>query len=157
MTRKVSCIVFDSLSIPTTMYRRGAAEGFPTRSFPKRRKPGRISCAVSFSFNCSLSGILFFHQRKNQSNVQAVDERQELETLHREEKTSSRTLASQKDKLNQWETKKAKLLEDATSSGERKEQVDIPLYLGILLPLETDVIPSVRRESERTSSKSSSG
>ncbi|KIO31393.1 hypothetical protein M407DRAFT_14099 [Tulasnella calospora MUT 4182] len=55
---------------------------------------------------------------KNQANVQAVDERQQVEALKREERTLSRALATQKDKLAQLTQKKDKLAEDSVTQSE---------------------------------------
>ncbi|KAG9032708.1 Structural maintenance of chromosomes protein 1, partial [Tulasnella sp. UAMH 9824] len=55
---------------------------------------------------------------KKQANVQAVEERQQVETLKREERTLSRALATQKDKLDQLTQKKDKLAEDSVTQSE---------------------------------------
>ncbi|KAG8907644.1 Structural maintenance of chromosomes protein 1 [Tulasnella sp. 403] len=56
---------------------------------------------------------------KAKANVQAVAERQQLESLRRDEKTTSRTLASQRDKLDQLKDKKDKLHEDSVTQSEK--------------------------------------
>lgn len=60
--------------------------------------------------------------RKAQATVTAVDERQQIESLTRDEKAQARTLASQKDKIEQLETQKNKLTEDRDSVGKSKEE-----------------------------------
>ena len=55
-----------------------------------------------------------------------MTERQSLETLGREEKTTSRTLGQLKAQIEEMETKKNKLAEDANSQGERKTEVKRP-------------------------------
>ncbi|KAG8989876.1 Structural maintenance of chromosomes protein 1, partial [Tulasnella sp. 427] len=55
---------------------------------------------------------------KSQANVQAVEERQQVETLKREERTLSRALATQQDKLDQLVQKKDKLSEDGIAQTE---------------------------------------
>ncbi|KAG8906175.1 Structural maintenance of chromosomes protein 1, partial [Tulasnella sp. 408] len=55
---------------------------------------------------------------KNQANVQAVEERQQVEALKREERTLSRALATQRDKLDQLTQKKDKLAEDSVTQSE---------------------------------------
>lgn len=55
--------------------------------------------------------------------MEAVDERQEMETLRRDEKTTFRTLKSQKDKFDQLKEKKSKLTEDAAAQTEKREEV----------------------------------
>lgn len=61
--------------------------------------------------------------RKGQANVEAVDERQQLESLAREEKTLARTLASVQARYDEASAKKAKLQEDSTTNGEKKTEV----------------------------------
>lgn len=61
--------------------------------------------------------------RKAQASVLAVSERQSLETLGREEKTASRTLGQLKTQMEEMESKKIKLTEDANTQGEKKTEV----------------------------------
>ena len=53
----------------------------------------------------------------------AVAERQSLETLSRDEKTAARTLAQAKDKQEQLNAKKAKLVEDEENARRRRTEV----------------------------------
>lgn len=53
----------------------------------------------------------------------AVDERQALETLTRDEKTASRALAQLKDKQKELEQKRDRLAEDVKVHSERKAEV----------------------------------
>ena len=61
--------------------------------------------------------------RKASASVLAVDERQSLETLTRDEKTSGRTLAQLKDKLEQLTQKRDKLAEDEQTHTAKKQEV----------------------------------
>jgi structural maintenance of chromosome 1 len=60
--------------------------------------------------------------RKAQASVGAVTERQEIESLAREEKAQSRSLASLKDKMDQLETQRDKLRTDAEACGTLKDE-----------------------------------
>ena len=53
----------------------------------------------------------------------AVDERQSLETLKRDEKTTSRTLSQLKDKLEQLTQKRDKLSEEERTQSQKKAEV----------------------------------
>jgi structural maintenance of chromosome 1 len=61
--------------------------------------------------------------RKAQGSVLAVEERQTLEKLTREEKTASRTFAQLKDKQEELERRRASLREDGDSYGGKKTDV----------------------------------
>lgn len=61
--------------------------------------------------------------RKASTNVLAVDERQSLETLTRDEKTSSRALAQLQDKHDQLEAKMEQLSQDIATQQEKKSEV----------------------------------
>jgi len=61
--------------------------------------------------------------RKAQASILAVAERQSLETLSREEKTASRTLGRLETQIEEMETKKNKLSENANALGEKKTEV----------------------------------
>ena len=61
--------------------------------------------------------------RKSSSSKLAVDERQTLETLLREEKTSSRTLAQLTEKQKGYEEKKELRSEDLRVQTARKNEV----------------------------------
>ena len=67
--------------------------------------------------------------RKASASVHAVDERQALETLTREEKTAQRLLAQLEDKHLQLEQRKQTLSEDATIQQDRKTEVISVLFL----------------------------
>lgn len=67
--------------------------------------------------------------RKAQASILAVAERQSLETLGREEKTASRTLGQLKTRIEEMETKRNKLTEDANAQGEKKKEVTRPSVL----------------------------
>lgn len=61
--------------------------------------------------------------RKAQASILAVDERQSLETLSRDEKTSSRALTQLKEKKEAFDTRRAKLLEEQATQTERRKEV----------------------------------
>ena len=61
----------------------------------------------------------------------AVAERQSLETLSRDEKTSSRALAQLKDKIEQLTSKRTKLAEDEDAAKTRRTEVGIHYRDGI--------------------------
>ncbi|KAF9225691.1 condensin complex subunit SMC1 [Gyrodon lividus] len=65
-----------------------------------------------------------YRSLKAMASVLAVSERQSLETLGREEKTAARTLSQLKGKIEEMETKKTKLTEDATAQGEKKDELE---------------------------------
>ncbi|KAG8997801.1 Structural maintenance of chromosomes protein 1 [Tulasnella sp. JGI-2019a] len=65
-----------------------------------------------------------YHNLKAKANVVAVDERQEMETARREEKTTSRALTSQKDKLEQMQEKRRKLVGEAAAQSEKREECE---------------------------------
>ena len=85
---------------------------------------------------------------KAKANVEAVDERQQLERLRREEKTASRTTTSQRDKLDQLREKRQKLADDSTVHVEKQREVRVdccPMARGFLS------IMIVRDESQGSS------
>ena len=69
---------------------------------------------------------LYFHS-KGRSNVEAVDERQQLESLTREEKTLARTVATIQTKYDEAVAKKGKLQTDNTTNGEKKAELESKL------------------------------
>lgn len=71
---------------------------------------------------CCSTGSQLFH-RKAQASVLAVDERQSLETMTRDEKTSSRTLTQLKEKADHFTTKKTKLVEDEDNLQQKRTEV----------------------------------
>lgn len=60
---------------------------------------------------------------RSQANTLAVPERQQLETLRREKKTLTDALASVQDKIQQAETKRAKLQGEIDQLADRDEEV----------------------------------
>jgi hypothetical protein len=72
--------------------------------------------------DCWLS-VVRFGSRKGQAIVVAVDERQQLESLIREEKTLARTVASAQARYEEFQARKIKLEEDNAMSGEKKAEV----------------------------------
>ncbi|EGO04101.1 hypothetical protein SERLA73DRAFT_102460 [Serpula lacrymans var. lacrymans S7.3] len=75
--------------------------------------------------NTSLSeeSLQEYRSLKASASILAVDERQSLETLSRDEKTASRNLTQIKDRHEQMDQKKVKLIEEIRAQGERKEEV----------------------------------
>jgi structural maintenance of chromosome 1 len=75
----------------------------------------------SFFLNCQIScvGIL----RKAQASVLAVEERQSLDRLTREEKTASRTFAQLRDRQEEFEQKRTSLREDNDVHEAKKSDV----------------------------------
>jgi structural maintenance of chromosome 1 len=70
--------------------------------------------------------------RKASAMLQAIDERQKLETLSREEKAASRTLTSLRDKYEQLQSQKEKLTGEAETQGANKAEVRRLLHLSFL-------------------------
>ena len=66
--------------------------------------------------------------RKASASVLAAHEREQLESLNREEKTAARTLSQLKDKHEQMDDRKNKLLEDARIQQEKKDEVCIHIF-----------------------------
>lgn len=73
--------------------------------------------------------------RKAQASVHAVEERQSLEILSRDEKTAARKFAQLNDKQEELERKKAKLQEELGVQGGRKGEVGYLFFMRCLLPL----------------------
>lgn len=76
--------------------------------------------------NLSLSeeSLAKYNNLKAQANVRAVDERQSLQTLGREEKTSARTLASLQEGCEGREETRQRLESEITTLQEKKEELD---------------------------------
>jgi structural maintenance of chromosome 1 len=64
-----------------------------------------------------------YRRLKANASVLAVAERQSLETLLRDEKTSGRLLAGLKERSDDLEEKRAKLAEDCRIANDRKTEV----------------------------------
>ncbi|KAI0041884.1 cohesin complex subunit psm1 [Auriscalpium vulgare] len=65
-----------------------------------------------------------YRRLKAEASVLAVDERQSLETLKREEKTAARTFTQLSDKQEELEAKRDRLREDVTAQGAKKDELD---------------------------------
>ncbi|KAG8929596.1 Structural maintenance of chromosomes protein 1, partial [Tulasnella sp. 418] len=65
-----------------------------------------------------------YHSLKMKAHTEAVDERQQVETLKREERTTLRAIESQRDKLEQSRARKDKLVEDSSTQGTRKDECE---------------------------------
>lgn len=62
--------------------------------------------------------------RKAVANTKAVDERQQLQTIQREEKTSARSMGALQEAHSSLETRKNELETEAATLNERKEEVE---------------------------------
>jgi hypothetical protein len=67
------------------------------------------------------------YHSKASSSVLAVDERQSLETLTREEKTASRTLAQLSEKEQGFDEKKTTRTEELHQRNAKREEVGLPV------------------------------
>jgi hypothetical protein len=82
---------------------------------------------------CHLICIVFWsyvhvqYHSKASSSVLAVDERQSLETLTREEKTASRTLAQLSEKEQGFDEKKTTRTEELQQRNAKREEVRLPV------------------------------
>ena len=76
-----------------------------------------------YTITPSLSHTRTWACRKASASILAVDERQSLESLTREEKTANRALAQLREKHQDLDQKKDKLSEDARVHSERKDDV----------------------------------
>ncbi|KAL0960255.1 hypothetical protein HGRIS_011886 [Hohenbuehelia grisea] len=65
-----------------------------------------------------------YRRLKGQASVLAVDERQALETLTRDEKTNSRSLGQLREKHEGMSEKRTKLVDDAKTLGVRKSELE---------------------------------
>ncbi|KAI0063838.1 cohesin complex subunit psm1 [Artomyces pyxidatus] len=65
-----------------------------------------------------------YRRLKAQASVLAVDERQALDTLTREEKTASRTFTQLNDKQEEFEQKRSRLREDSSVQSSKKEELE---------------------------------
>ncbi|KAF8840540.1 RecF/RecN/SMC protein [Paxillus ammoniavirescens] len=72
----------------------------------------------------SQESLAEYRSLKAAASVLAVSERQSLEALGREEKTTARTLSQLQGKIEEMQTKKSKLTEDATAQGEKKDELE---------------------------------
>ena len=73
------------------------------------------------SFNDQISCVWIF--RKAQASVLAVEERQSLDRLTREEKTASRTFTQLRDRQEELEQRRASLREDNDVHEAKKSDV----------------------------------
>ncbi|OSD08222.1 cohesin complex subunit psm1 [Trametes coccinea BRFM310] len=76
------------------------------------------------SLSLSEESLEEYRRLKAAASVLAVDERQSLETLSRDEKTAGRTLAQLKDKLDQLTQQRDKLAEEEGSQTQKKSELD---------------------------------
>ena len=71
------------------------------------------------------SNVHVLYHSKASASVLAVDERQSLETLTREEKTASRTLAQLSEKEQGFEEKKTTRTEELHQRNAKREEVGL--------------------------------
>ena len=108
-------------------YSRGTPTDFRTQCGVGRGKSGRISSTVSVIFIALWSYVHVLYHSKASSSVLAVDERQSLETLTREEKTASRTLAQLSEKEQGFDEKKTTRTEELQQRNAKREEVGLPV------------------------------
>lgn len=65
-----------------------------------------------------------YRRLKAEASLLAVDERQALDTLNREEKTASRTFTQLNDKQEEFQRKREKLKEDIDVQGRKKDELE---------------------------------
>ncbi|KAH9884117.1 cohesin complex subunit psm1 [Cubamyces lactineus] len=80
--------------------------------------------AAQTSLSLSEESLEEYRKLKAAASVLAVDERQSLETLKRDEKTTSRTLSQLKDKLEQLTQKRDKLSDEERTQSQKKAELD---------------------------------
>jgi hypothetical protein len=104
---------------------RDTTETFDAQPVLERGKSSGIPQIVrSAAANLSIDHLMIpSYSRKASASVLAVDERQSLETLTRDEKTASRSLTQLKDNLKDLDQKNEKFVEDARVHSECKAQV----------------------------------
>ncbi|KAF9233408.1 hypothetical protein BU15DRAFT_90371 [Melanogaster broomeanus] len=93
----------------------------PARPLTKLQRPHRRMSQDNTAL--SEESLAEYRALKATASVLAVSERQSLETLGREEKTAERTLSQLKAKMEEMDNKKNQLTEDATTQGEKKDEV----------------------------------
>jgi structural maintenance of chromosome 1 len=91
--------------------------GNSPRCAERQRKSSQHNVALSEE------SLQEYRRLKANASMLAVDERQSLETLTRDEKTSSRTLAAIRERHEGMETKREKLIDDARGATARKTEV----------------------------------
>ncbi|EIW51887.1 cohesin complex subunit psm1 [Trametes versicolor FP-101664 SS1] len=80
--------------------------------------------AAQTNLSLSEESLEEYRRLKASASILAVDERQSLETLSRDEKTAGRTLAQLKDKLEQLTQKRDKLSEEDRTQSQKKAELD---------------------------------
>ena len=68
-----------------------------------------------------------YNRLRSVSNTRAVDERQSLNALERDEKTSSRALSSLQEAFDELKEKESKLVSEIDDLKEKKQEVEIIL------------------------------
>ncbi|KZS96379.1 RecF/RecN/SMC protein [Sistotremastrum niveocremeum HHB9708] len=81
--------------------------------------------ASSHSLSLTPESLQEYRRIKASANMEKVTERQQLESLTRQEKTTSRTLSSLNDKHAQQQERLDKLKEDGTKNAEQKQEQEI--------------------------------
>jgi hypothetical protein len=104
-------------------YSRGTPTKFRTQRGLERRESGRIPSTVSINLHCAAEIFTYHIISKASSSVLAVDERQSLETLTREEKTAGRILAQLSEKEQGFDEKKTTRSEELHQQNAKREEV----------------------------------
>lgn len=76
--------------------------------------------------------VAYYQCRRASANLHAVQERQQLETLRREQKNLRDALASVEDQMQQAQRQREKLAGEVDSLGEREETVSHRLFRACL-------------------------
>lgn len=74
-----------------------------------------------------LTRLILLNGSKAQANLLAIDERQSLESLTREEKTTARSLNQLQQKYEGFSERREKVAEDGKAQSVRKAEVS-PIY-----------------------------
>ncbi|EMD32195.1 hypothetical protein CERSUDRAFT_118824 [Gelatoporia subvermispora B] len=80
--------------------------------------------AAQTNLSLSEESLAEYRRLKADASALAVEERQALETLRRDEKTSTRALAQLQDRLAQMQQKATKLAEDKQTQSEKKTELE---------------------------------
>ncbi|KDQ14832.1 hypothetical protein BOTBODRAFT_187573 [Botryobasidium botryosum FD-172 SS1] len=80
--------------------------------------------ASQVGMSLSEESLAEYRRLKAAANVEAVEQRQQLETLSREDKTSRRKIASLRDKLDQFQAQKDKRTDDVSTHREKNAELE---------------------------------
>ena len=111
-----------TVAVPTYYQQRHSAERLRATSRSARKTLKNIvACEYTLHSTRVLASNSF--DRKAQAAVLAVEERQSYETLKRDERTSARTLAQLKEKLETQQEKAQRLRSDRDTQTEKRQEV----------------------------------